>query len=540
MPIFFALSGFLLWYPFAKSLAEGSAMQTPTQFYFRRIRRIMPALLFFTFFYLLLFYTLGPNRCAAPASPGDIATSLLFLAPVRCLLQGNALPDLVPGTWSLTPEMWFYLLLPLLAVITRATSRKLLWLLIPAMLALGTLYQRHVVSDPRFVAHYNLRGCIHTFAWGMAAASLSVACPRIVNRKIFAYLGAALIVFATWYGGFVFGCLDTYFQVGLGAALVIVSVTGAESTIRAVCDAPLLRFIGKVSYSLFLCHVLVAWYFMPPLWSAFHVPPGPARFLVLVFLGVPAAIALATLGYEGIERPWLDKSMASSRFQRGRRTLLAAGGAFAVLCALIAVGEFHRPGCIAEMNGPAVQIVREMSWELSRSSADARGTGLRRTAQAIFRPILDRLRPTRRAVQQELLWSLDREGKTLFEFDRAGTADPILASDHGTLRISIPDGYAGKWMAIKALDVAEKPAAGHHFSMSAQCTTGSDGPNVQLGVFDGCDRGSPPVGAPAGAQLEFECTAANPKDVSQFKINIFPQVARRCDVVIKNWDIRTY
>ena len=381
VPIFFALSGFLLWYPFAKSLAEGSAMQTPTQFYFRRIRRIMPALLFFTFFYLLLFYTLGPNRCAAPASPGDIATSLLFLAPARCLLQGNALPDLVPGTWSLTPEMWFYLLLPLLAVITRATSRKLLWLLIPAMLALGTLYQRHVVSDPRFVAHYNLRGCIHTFAWGMAAASLSVACPRIVNRKIFAYLGAALIVFATWYGGFVFGCLDTYFQVGLGAALVIVSVTGAESTIRAVCDAPLLRFIGKVSYSLFLCHVLVAWYFMPPLWSAFHVPPGPARFLVLVFLGVPAAIALATLGYEGIERPWLDKSMASSRFRRGRRTLLAAGGAFAVLCALIAVGEFHRPGCIAEMNGPAVQIVREMSWELSRSSADARGTGLRRTAK---------------------------------------------------------------------------------------------------------------------------------------------------------------
>ncbi len=95
-------------------------------------------------------------------------------------------------------------------------------------------------------------------------------------------------------------------------------------------------------------------------------------------------------------------------------------------------------------------------------------------------------------------------------------------------------------MVVSALDVAEKPVAGHHFAMCAQCTTDSGGPNVQLGVFDGCDKGSPAVAAPEGAKLEYECTAANPKDVSQFKINIFPQVARRSDVVIKNWDIRTY
>ena len=180
--------------------------------------------------------------------------------------------------------------------------------------------------------------------------------------------------------------------------------------------ALLLRFIGKVSYSLFLCHVLVAWYLTPPPWSAFHVPPGPSRFLVLVFSGVPAAIALAHPGDEGIECPLLYKTVFSS-VPAGTLHVLAAGGAFAVLCALIAVGEFHRPGCIAEMQRPGSANRAGNGLELSRSSADARGTGLRRTAQAIFRPILDRLRPTRLAVQQELLWSLDREGKTLFEFD---------------------------------------------------------------------------------------------------------------------------
>ena len=136
---FLGLYGFLLWYPLADSLAKGSAMQTPTQFYFRRIRRIMPALLFFTFFYLLLFYTLGPNRSPGPASRETSQRACCSWPPVSCLLPGDGLPDLVPGTWSLTPEMWFYLLLPLLAVITRASQPQ-------AALAADSCHAR--VGDP--------------------------------------------------------------------------------------------------------------------------------------------------------------------------------------------------------------------------------------------------------------------------------------------------------------------------------------------------------------------------------------------------------
>ena len=144
------------------------------------------------------------------------------------------------------------------------------------------------------------------------------------------------------------------------------------------------------------------------------------------------------------------------------------------------------------------------------------------------------------AGQPRLLWSLEKQGKTLFEFDRAGDADPVFAPADGVLRISIPAGYAGKWMAIKALSVVDDPAMGHHFTMCAQCSTSGDGPNVQLGVYDGCDKGSPAVAAPQGVSLHYEWTEANVRDISQFKINIFPHVAGRCDVVIKNWDIHAY
>ena len=164
-----------------------------TQFYFRRIRRIMPALLFFTFFDLLS-STSGTKPLRGPRILGDIATSLLFWPPVlpvagQRLARSRARHLVADAGDVVLPP------LPLLAVITRATSRKLLWLLIPAMLALGTLYQRHVVSDPRFVAHEN-HAAIQTFAWGMAAASLSVACPRIVNGRS-SPIWAAFIVFAT-------------------------------------------------------------------------------------------------------------------------------------------------------------------------------------------------------------------------------------------------------------------------------------------------------------------------------------------------------
>jgi peptidoglycan/LPS O-acetylase OafA/YrhL len=324
--IFFALSGFLLWYPFAKALAEGSPIPSPTRFYVRRLRRIMPAFLCFACAYLLLVYTVGPNAAALPISSDSIAANLFFMAPVVCLFSGNAVPDLVPGTWSLTPEMWFYLLLPMIALLSTAIHRKLHWLLIVAMLALGTWYRHYVVGDPRPIAHLNLRACIHVFAWGMAAANLVIACPRIVSRPIFAYLGAALIVFGAWWRGALFGYLDTYFLVGLGAALIIMSVTGAESKIRALCDAPLLRFIGKISFSLFLCNLIVVWYVFGPLWKAFHIAPGPARFAVLVVLGFPVAIGLATLGYEWIERPWLERTTGPQPFRLWRRGLAVAGG----------------------------------------------------------------------------------------------------------------------------------------------------------------------------------------------------------------------
>lgn len=81
---------------------------------------------------------------------------------------------------------------------------------------------------------------------------------------------------------------------GLGAALIIVLVLGPSAS--AVLAAPVLRWLGRISYSLYLVHV-------PVLGAVMHTLYGtmPVGWILLVV--VAASLASAELGYRFVERP---------------------------------------------------------------------------------------------------------------------------------------------------------------------------------------------------------------------------------------------
>jgi peptidoglycan/LPS O-acetylase OafA/YrhL len=504
VPIFFALSGFLLWYPFAKAIFTGAELPSAKKFYLRRIFRIMPAYLYFFGIFWLATAVFGKNPHGAAPAPANIAVNLAFLSPVASLFDDGISPDFVPGTWSLTPEMWFYAILPLVAVVSR--RRSLHVILLGTMLAAGTLYQRSVAGDPRFFVHFNVIGCIHAFAWGMVAAELDLRAYRILSSPLIAYLGVAILCFAAWWNRLVVGIFDQYTQIGLASALLIVSLTSAPSTVKAICDTPLLRFMGKISYSLFLCHVTLAWYVFEVIFAATGVQPGPDRFVLLMTCGLAVCTLISWATYHAVERPWLDKTLVGARIVRYRRAVTGALAAAMLLLATTIVLEDRLPGSMTLFSGPGVQA--GVAWL--------------------------------RARHQRLEWSLEHQGEAVMDFDHAGKAEPVLTKDGGRIRVSIPDDYSGKWIAIKAIGIRNPMRPHQPLGMRARVRADNESTQLQLGVYDGRDNGTLPEAATEARDLSYDYAPLSESVPTQLKLNIFPRSRGACEVTIDRWEIYSY
>src|SRR5207249_707015 len=119
-------------------LSDGAVRGSAVTFYARRLRRILPAFAFFTAVYLLLICIFGKNPHGAPVSTSNVITNMAFLTPAVHPFSGEDVSlGFIPGTWSLTPEMWFYCLLPIIALIS---SKKLIhWLVILAFVTFGSV-----------------------------------------------------------------------------------------------------------------------------------------------------------------------------------------------------------------------------------------------------------------------------------------------------------------------------------------------------------------------------------------------------------------
>lgn len=108
--IFFVLSGFLIFRPFAAALITDRPVQPTVAFWWRRILRIVPAYwVALTVLWLAGNFDLG----------ADWWRHYLFLQPFS---RYTALAGLVPA-WSLSTELCFYLLVPPLAAALRVILR---------------------------------------------------------------------------------------------------------------------------------------------------------------------------------------------------------------------------------------------------------------------------------------------------------------------------------------------------------------------------------------------------------------------------------
>jgi peptidoglycan/LPS O-acetylase OafA/YrhL len=299
--VFFVISGYLISSILLKENQGGTF--TYKNFWLRRIRRILPALLVMTIVVLLASYFIVFNGLLSSYA-ADGAASIFSYANIEILLKfgdywGQAAeksPFL--HTWSLSVEEQFYLVYPFFIAVLVARKinlYKALSLLI-LLSFVGFVYTSF--AYPKY--------CFYLLpfrAWELACGGLLalgkeelVRVSSSLHKKIFPSIGFVLIVVSYFFtpdtGGISFMTVLPVF-----GSVMIIGFSSSEEPIGKFLGGKVPVFIGKISYSLYLWHwpVIV-------LFKEYKYAMGQDSFAYLGFVVIITTI-LSLLSYYFVEVP---------------------------------------------------------------------------------------------------------------------------------------------------------------------------------------------------------------------------------------------
>ena len=310
--LFFVLSGFLITSIIAPQQQRGSF--TP-EFYWRRFVRLFPALGVMC----LVFGVLGPLLLSRQIVLSDIAASLLYVSNwTQAFTDGT--PTYLGHTWSLASEELFYLVWPaFLGLLLRLGSAR------KAAVVTAVLCVAVVVWRLRLAA---LAGYDRVyFGFDTRADSLLIGCTLALVRGErwygrLSHLGSRSLPAAVVAVGILFAGSPWSPQIALPAALLAGwLVTGASrpgaTVAHVLLGHPVVTYVGRISYSLYLWHFLV--------YQVLHLALG-WQFLPSLLVGVPVSFLCAAASYHLVEQPFRRLRDRPARINRIRLGILCFVG----------------------------------------------------------------------------------------------------------------------------------------------------------------------------------------------------------------------
>jgi len=350
--LFFVLSGFLLFMPYAKAILFDDEWPRMGRFYLRRMLRIFPGYYVSLFLLIILF----DQQYLQPDHWKEMGLFLTFLMDSTRL----TFRKLNGPFWTLAVEWQYYMLLPWLALGFRwlcqrlggASLQRRWWTLVGCLCAMmvwgvairfwGMYYGSHptetfLVSRPvTNVLLFFLFGIIGKFLEDFAVGML-ISCCYVLSQRVLAdhslhWVGASLRRYSLWlWGGGV--CLlflmalwdakhdfqagtfwrylippfdqfsELLLSLGYGACMTAV-LFGPAVLQRPFAWGPL-RWFGLISYSLYIWHlpllVRFSFWMMP-------YTQGWNHFVVYCLYWLCAAVIVVLcsyLFYRCVEQPWM-------------------------------------------------------------------------------------------------------------------------------------------------------------------------------------------------------------------------------------------
>jgi peptidoglycan/LPS O-acetylase OafA/YrhL len=322
--VFFVISGYLITRTIYEDVDRGT--YSVIGFYNRRVRRIFPAL-----FAVLLFIFCWAFFRDLPSELSQFTPSLVsaifFVSNILFYnssgyfdhpLQANPLLH----TWSLSIEEQFYIVFPILVLALRGVNHSARAAVMLFLCVASLAYATREVGVDQAAAFY----LAPSRAWELLLGSVLAIgiLPRPQARRRIELLSALGL-------GLILGSVEvitpttpfpglTALAPCLGAAAILYAGGPDETYTGRLLSRPVLRFLGLISYSLYLWHWPLIVFF-----RTFREPTDLER-LGLLYL----SIAVAYLSWRYVEQPFRQRPYRFSP----NATVASAAGAMACAAAL--------------------------------------------------------------------------------------------------------------------------------------------------------------------------------------------------------------
>jgi len=291
--IFFVLSGFLITYLLQ---AEKKIRQIDIpKFYIRRILRIWPLY----YFYLpiaiavLIAFKLIPDFKM-------LLFYIFFAADIPSILKRQIV--LVGHYWSLGVEEQFYLfwpwvnkkinsLVPFLVVV--------IILLIILKLTFHFLYPGTIKDNIFQVARFH---CMMIGALGAVLYKKENPLFLVVtDNKIIQFISWTIIFLAAFNKFHIWSIIDNEI-ISVVALFIIIGQVRIKNRIINL-EVPVMDFLGKISYSIYVIHPLIIFFFAKTM--KLQVIATPFQYIIIYFVIISSTIFLSFLSYTYIEKYFL-------------------------------------------------------------------------------------------------------------------------------------------------------------------------------------------------------------------------------------------
>lgn len=291
--IFFVISGFLITSHLSQAIDDGNF--SFKSFYLNRVRRLYPALAFTVLVTTIVgVFILSPPNLEQLATQSLAATlsfsNILFWLESGYFDSDSSLKPLL-HTWSLAVEEQFYLIWPLVILLTIKVGKWLLPLLALISLIAAEYYLGQSTSTVFFLMPFRIfEFCMGSFAYFLMTYRVG----RLFD-ELQALVGCFLLIIPL----FVYDKTTIFpgasaLPTCLGAMLLIHS-KNTTLVNRFLSIKPLL-WIGSISYSLYLCHWPLIVFYKSITFEQFE---WIDQLLIIFF-----SIVLAYLMYRFVETPF--------------------------------------------------------------------------------------------------------------------------------------------------------------------------------------------------------------------------------------------
>ncbi len=309
--IFFVLTGFLLFLPFADKLLNPEKHICIKTYFQRRYLRILPAY----YAQIIILVTLGWFGLYETASLASWTAHIGLFHNFSSAWSG-----FINGVWWTLPiEFEFYLLLPLFFLFIRKfgiTVFMLLALLIMIAWKLMVFGYFEYESIPyKGWLLGQLPNRMMLFAWGMLAAYMH-------KMRFFRGVASFWFVFSAWillsyfnhsellyWNDFMFN-FKWDFLFGIGLFLFIGGISANDSRLgNVLLSNKLIMYFGTISYSLYLWHlpILRLIFQNQDVIARVSGPSNHLNIVIATAVFVTCTIAISHLSYNYIEKPFLRK-----------------------------------------------------------------------------------------------------------------------------------------------------------------------------------------------------------------------------------------